>query len=213
MFSCCHRSAVCNMIYWTALTHCGRVTHIYVSRLTIIGSDNGLSPGRRQAIIWTNAGILLIWPLGTNFSEILIGIQTFSFMKMSSVKWRPFCLSLNLLIMALNWTIRYHYNTVNMIHIDGLAQDCSISSANALEILQSCTKPLIHRTQHCGDWGRTKITEWTHKRHPISRPHGRVMGCLLWGFEMKLDYSTIYNGTPLWRQQQIMALRPCPQIT
>ena len=36
-----------------------------------IGSDNGLAPDRRQAIIWTNAGILLIGPLGTNFSEIL----------------------------------------------------------------------------------------------------------------------------------------------
>ena len=42
------------------LTHWGRVTHICVNILTIIGSDNGLSPGRRQAIIWTNAGILLI---------------------------------------------------------------------------------------------------------------------------------------------------------
>ena len=38
------------------LTHWGRVAHICVSKLTIIGSDNGLSPGRRQAIIWTNAG-------------------------------------------------------------------------------------------------------------------------------------------------------------
>ena len=56
------------------LTHWGRVTHICVNKLTIIGSDNGLSPGRRQAIIWTNAGLLLIGPLGTNFSEILIEI-------------------------------------------------------------------------------------------------------------------------------------------
>ena len=48
----------------------GRVTHIWVSKLTIIGSDNGLSPGRRQAIIWINDGILLIWPLGTNFRFI-----------------------------------------------------------------------------------------------------------------------------------------------
>ena len=64
------------------LTHCGRVTHIRASKLTIISSDNGLSPGRRQAIIWTNAGILLIGPLGTNFSEILVGIQIFSFRKM-----------------------------------------------------------------------------------------------------------------------------------
>ena len=60
------------------LTHWGVVTHICVSKLSIIGSDNGLSPGWRQAIIWTNAGILLIRPLGINFSEIWIGIQTFS---------------------------------------------------------------------------------------------------------------------------------------
>ena len=78
-----------------SLTHWGRVTHIYVSDPTITGSDNGLSPRRRQAIIWTNAEILLIGPLGTNFNEILIEIHTFSFkkmhLKMSSVKWRPFC--------------------------------------------------------------------------------------------------------------------------
>ena len=60
------------------LTHRGRVTHISVGKQTIIGSDNGLSPDRRQAIIWTNDGILLIGPLGTNFSEILIEILTFS---------------------------------------------------------------------------------------------------------------------------------------
>ena len=64
------------------LTHWGRVTHICVSNLTTIGSANGLSPGRRQAITWTNAGILLIGSLGTNFSEILIEISTFSFKKM-----------------------------------------------------------------------------------------------------------------------------------
>ena len=46
------------------------MTHICVGNLTIIGSDNGLSPGRRQAIIWTNAGILLIGSSGTDFSEI-----------------------------------------------------------------------------------------------------------------------------------------------
>ena len=83
------------------LTHWGRVTHICVSKQTIIGSDNSLSPGRRQAIIWTNAGILLIRTLGTNFSEILIEIRIFSFKKMglkvSSAKWRPFCLGLNVL--------------------------------------------------------------------------------------------------------------------
>ena len=91
-----------NKRYINALTHWGRVTHICVSKLTIIGSDDGLSPGRRQAITWTNAGILLIGPLGTNFNELSIGIQTCSFKKMhlkiSSGKWRPFCLGLNVLM-------------------------------------------------------------------------------------------------------------------
>ena len=69
--------------------------HICVSKLTIIGSDNGVSPGRRQAIIWTNAGILLIGPLGANFNETSIEIHTFRFkkihLKLSSGKWRPQC--------------------------------------------------------------------------------------------------------------------------
>ena len=80
----------------------GRVTHICVVKPTIIGSDSGLSPGRRQAIIWTNTGILSTGPLGTNFIEILIGIQTFSFkkmhLKMSSAKCCQFLLGLNVLI-------------------------------------------------------------------------------------------------------------------
>ena len=83
------------------------MTHICVSKLTIIGSDDVLSPGRRQAIIWTNAGILLIRTLGTNFSEILSEIHAFSFkkmhLKMSSAKWRPFCLGLNVLIYS--WSL------------------------------------------------------------------------------------------------------------
>ena len=90
------------------LTHWSRVMHISISKLTIIGSDNGLSPGRRQASIWTNDGILLIGPLGTNFSEIFNEIYTFSFkkmhLKMSSGKCRPFCLSLNVL-MAKNFVV------------------------------------------------------------------------------------------------------------
>ena len=78
------------------------MTHMCVTKQKNIGSGNSLSPGRRQAIIRTNAGILLIRPLGTNFSEILIEILIFSFMKMrlkvSSAKMRPFCLGLNVLI-------------------------------------------------------------------------------------------------------------------
>ena len=66
--------------------------------ITIIG----WSPGRRQAIIWTNAAILLIRTLGTNFSEKLIEIHISFFkkmhLKMSSGKWRPFCLGLKMSI-------------------------------------------------------------------------------------------------------------------
>ena len=83
------------------LTHWGQVTHICISKLIIIGSDNGLLPGWRQAIIWTNAGMLLIRTLGTNLSEILSGICTLSFKKMHfkmlSAKWQPFCHSLSVL--------------------------------------------------------------------------------------------------------------------
>ena len=66
----------------TVLTHWGRVTHIWVGKLTSIGSNNGSSPGQRQAIIWTNAGILLIEPVGTNFSELFIEIKAFSLTKL-----------------------------------------------------------------------------------------------------------------------------------
>ena len=69
------------------LTHWGPVTHVCANKLTSIGSD----------IIWTNAGILIYGPTVTNFSEIWIEIHTFKNMhlKMSSGKWRPFCLGLN----------------------------------------------------------------------------------------------------------------------
>ena len=81
-----------------------RVTHICVNKLTIIGSDNGLLPGWRQAIIWTSGGKSLMQTLGTNFSKILSEINAVSFtkmnLKMSSVKWRQFCLGFSVLTLA-----------------------------------------------------------------------------------------------------------------
>ena len=77
------------------------VTHIFVIKLTITSSDNGLSLDRGQAIIWFNAGILSIRTLGTNFTEFLSKIHTFSFKKMhlrmTSAKRRSFSLCLNVL--------------------------------------------------------------------------------------------------------------------
>ena len=82
------------------LTHWGQVTHKWVRKLTIIASGNGLSPGRRQAIIISNAGILIIQTLGINFSEILSEVHTLSFKKMTlemSTKWLQFYLGLKVL--------------------------------------------------------------------------------------------------------------------
>ena len=100
-------------VTWIYLTHWGRVTQICVSKLTI-GSDNGLSPGRRQAIIWTNDGILLIRTFQTHFSEMVSKIHTFSFkkmhFKMSPGKWWPSCLGPNELIRLLRKDIQAcHY--------------------------------------------------------------------------------------------------------
>ena len=74
----------------SSLTHWGRVTHICVSKITIMGSDNGLSPDRRQAIIWTNARLLSIKPLRTYLNENLIKKQQFSLKKNAreNVVWK-----------------------------------------------------------------------------------------------------------------------------
>ena len=56
--------------------------HVCINELVIIGPGNGLSPVWRQAITWTNAHLLSIGPLGTNFNEIRITMQNFSFNKM-----------------------------------------------------------------------------------------------------------------------------------
>ena len=105
--TCKYMRSTHHWVYESPLTHWGRVTPKCVGNVTIIGSDNGLLPDRHQAIIWTSARILLTGPLGTNFSEILIGIQTFSFMKMhlkmSSANWRPFCTGLNVLTCGPVW--------------------------------------------------------------------------------------------------------------
>ena len=103
------------------LTHWGQVTHIYVGKLIIIGSDNGLSPDRRQAIIWTNAGLMSIGPSRTYFSENLIKMQQFSLknmhVKMSSAKWRLSCLGHNVLNRWVAGSPVHGYAFVNGIKI------------------------------------------------------------------------------------------------
>ena len=134
----------------TSLTHWGRVTHICVSKLTIFGSDNGLSPEWHQANIWTNAGILLIGTLGTNFSEILSEIHAFSFKKMhlktSSAKRRPFCLGLNML----KWYLSIEYippaggyeKYIHLWHMELVSLRCN---RNLISDLSLRPRPLLIR--------------------------------------------------------------------
>ena len=133
------------------LTHWSRVMHICVGKLTIIGSDNGLSPGRRQAIIWTNAGILLIGPLVTNFSEILIAIEAFSFRKMHlkilSAKRRPFCIGLNVLRTNRILLYRVIVSRLSSFHLMGILTS---NSTNPLHV----PEPML--TYH--QWGSVAIS-------------------------------------------------------
>ena len=64
------------------------MTHICINKVTIIGSDNGLSSGWDKAINWTNAGILLIGTLATKFIEILSEINTFFSKENFRIKYR-----------------------------------------------------------------------------------------------------------------------------
>ena len=108
-------------------THWSRVTHICIGKLTIIGSDNDLSPGQCQAIVWTNAGILLTGPLGTKFRDNLITIKTFLFtkmhLKMSSGKCQPSCLGLNVLNTNLTGKNHQQYTWITMypsLNVEGI---------------------------------------------------------------------------------------------
>ena len=97
------------------LTYWGRMSHICVSKLGYLW----LSPDGRQAIIWTNAEILLIEPLEMIFSEIFFEIYTFPFkkmhFKMSSGKWRPSFLGPNqlkiLIFFSRSWWMSFMHQS------------------------------------------------------------------------------------------------------
>ena len=87
-----------SILYRYTLSHWGRVTHICFGKLTIIGSDNGLSPHRRKAIISTNAVNWTLkklqWNCNRN-SNIFIEENTFDNVvcKMLSISSQPQCVN------------------------------------------------------------------------------------------------------------------------
>ena len=129
------------------LTHGGGVTHICVCKLTIIGSDNGLVPGLHPTIIWTNAGIFIIQPVGINFSEILSKFYTSSFkemhLKMSSGKQWPFCfglngLSCNYMYHQTSSMLTFHYCKETSTYWPSLTKLCNLDIGNLQKFKWQC---------------------------------------------------------------------------
>ena len=120
------------------LPHWGRATHIHVGNIIIISLDNGLSPVRRQAFIWINAGILLMESLGINISEILVDILVISFkkmrLKMWYAKWQPFCLGLNVFKSMQLHYVSCHVSSVNVINSSPPSTCRIYGSVNRLSI-------------------------------------------------------------------------------
>ena len=194
--------------YLPGLTHWGRVTHLCVSKLTTIGSDNGLSPGRRQAIIWTNVESLLIEPLWTNFSDILVETHTFSFKKMrlkiSSGKRRPFCLGLNVLMSIKYETSPYchclndipqfdrarnfGFQTILMHHYYDVIMGAIASQITSLAVVYSTVysaqiKENIKAPRHwplCGEFYRRPVNS-PHK-WPVTRKMFPFDDFIMWVF-------------------------------
>ena len=146
------------------LIHGGWVTHICVSKLAIIGSDNGLSPGRRQDIIWINAGILLPGPLGKNlwnsYRNSIIFIQENAFesvvCEMTAILSQPQCVNnayVDFHSFPKNWdgTDRWHLSswktttyTTNIMSAD----DLSMQGAGASAAIELTKFPRIFWSQY-----------------------------------------------------------------
>ena len=137
------------------------MTHICVTKQTIIGSLNKPSLVQIMARRLANAGILLIGPLGTEFNEILIEIHTFSFkdmhLKMSSGKWRPFCLGLNVLsgILVIHRCQSRYFFTTEQVSSYRITADviCHRRTGSGNVLLTNVNWPFsdpLLNSHHCG---------------------------------------------------------------
>ena len=120
----------------------------------------GAKPAWCQAIIWTNAGMSLIGTLGTNFSEVVIIIQAFSFRKMHlkvpSAKWQIFFLGFNVLSCAGKCLNVQWHNEVILWEVE--AGELSAGTASM--------RSVVERLMEAKDWslkGSCFISEDTHK--------------------------------------------------
>ena len=101
------------------------MTHICISKLTIIGSYNGLSPGRRQAIIWTNVNQcwnIVNWTLRNKHqwnlnwnSNIFTQENAFKSVvcETASILSQPQCVDLRIVGPFQYKDVIYHYRNLN----------------------------------------------------------------------------------------------------
>ena len=138
--------------------------------LTIINSDNGLSPDRRQSIIWTKPGILSIEP-------ILIGILTFSFkkrrLKVSSAKWRPFCLGLIVLRgLPCNQTQDLDYCVYTLcgcVHYGDVITGTITTQITSLTVVYSTVYSDADQWKHQSSASLAFV--WGIRQGPVNSPH------------------------------------------
>ena len=142
------------------LTHWGWVMHILISKLTIISLDNGLSPGRRQAIIWTNVGILLIGPFQWNLNQNLyIFIQENAFenviRKLRAILYQLQCVNksiqlLHIDVPPLKWIDKLHMGT--HWHISQTSIDLAININQTTKLVSGIRfhgTGSVHRFLYC----------------------------------------------------------------
>ena len=141
-------------------THWGRVKRTYASKLNISGSDYGLSPGRCQASIWTNARILLSWPLGTNFGEMSIEIHAFSHQEDAFVN--IICEIATLLVSAsmIKNELGDHWFCGVYCYHNGISNCIFKSSVPRADIGQPCL--MVSQNLVCLNWHRVDKPETQH---------------------------------------------------
>ena len=177
--------------------------YICVGKLTNIGSDNGLSLGRRQAIIWTNAGIWSMEPVGTNFSEISIVIHTCSIKCTWKCRLRSgvhFFLGINVLRYKCRSKVEWHLRKVFPSYaIKGGCVgavvthfDCTEKLGNVLCFKQCAVLWVKRRVSRC------VRMDHKHAKRRISKAvsFGRGMGSFCWYTTTKYTVCFMYFFFP-----------------
>ena len=196
------------------------MTHICIRKLTIIGSDNGLSPGRCQAIIWTNAGILLIGRMGTKSNEILINVYSFIqenvfenvVGKVMAILFRPQCVTRQALWYQL-WVFCKWYpyqNGAALKQNDVITMRVMASQITRLTIVYSTFYSGADERKHQSSMSLAFVTgefpaqKASHTENVFIWWHHHVQ---CWKYWILIQY--LVGSNPCWKYYKIVILLPC----